>query len=183
MIFNTEDQLMSNSLGCSSTSEFRESEEGLKNSDGILCEHCGRCLKSTWEYRDHLASSFQLDQDALDFLSYTLDLPPILPQTASPVESEESKEEECPFCTKQFKGKRGLNQHIGKVHSKSRKRSQCKECGKKFRNKYALNFHIKQVHQKTTRVECSICSKVLYNKYVLERHVRMEHGDLGLTYV
>lgn len=144
---------------------------------GFRCEICGVLFKSTWHYREHIMDTFQLEQEALDFLSYSLDLPAI--QVKPPVTKIDEDLEDiiCPDCHKHFKGRKGLNQHIGKVHSKKRRRSQCKECGKKFSNRYGLSFHVKQVHKKTTRVECSFCKKMMYNKYVLEKHVKSEHSE------
>ena len=143
---------------------------------GILCEICGKLFATSWDYREHIMTTFQLDQEAIDFLSYTLDLPAIKVKPPPTKPEEDLEEVVCPHCKKHFKGKKGLNQHMGKVHSKKRKRSQCKECGKKFSNRYALSFHIKQVHKKSTRVECSHCKKIMYNKYVLEKHVKSEHS-------
>lgn len=160
---------------CDNVSQFIQKEEG------VLCEICGVLFKTSWDYRDHIISTFQLDQEAIDFLSYSLDLPAIKVKPPVIKQEEELEEIICIHCRKHFKGKKGLNQHIGKVHSKKRKRSQCKDCSKKFSNRYALSFHIKQVHKKTTRVECSLCKKILYNKYVLEKHIKSEHSEYSST--
>ncbi|CAG9317445.1 unnamed protein product [Blepharisma stoltei] len=85
-------------------------------------------------------------------------------------DDEEGKEFFCKECNIEFKSRKGMRQHMGKVHDTKYKHSRCSICKKKFRNKYAVKFHWKQVHEKSTRAKCEKCGRVFYNKYLLINH-------------
>ncbi|CAG9336056.1 unnamed protein product [Blepharisma stoltei] len=91
------------------------------------------------------------------------------------ISEEDSDEKAYTCCSMSFQGKRGLNQHIGRLHNNFEKTSECTQCGRSFRHKNALSFHIKQVHEKSTRVRCSKCGMMVYNKYMMKNHNKKYH--------
>mmetsp|Transcript_12621 Transcript_12621/g.23628 ORF Transcript_12621/g.23628 Transcript_12621/m.23628 type:complete len:159 (-) Transcript_12621:8-484(-) len=90
-------------------------------------------------------------------------------------EPEEPQVEVCIFCYQEFRGNKGLKQHLAKMHTNLAKLDECAVCGKWFTSKHAVKFHLQQVHQKATRVECKVCGKMIYNKYSLKKHMASVH--------
>lgn len=149
------------------------------DSQYLVCSICGSKFTTGEEFSLHLQKSFDLDNDAKEFLSFQFEQSKAEKFDCETTKQDSKKDSDllfterkfvCEECGNTYKSKKGLKQHIGKVHLKKNKPSKCQTCGKRFKHKYALKFHVKQVHEEATRVNCERCGKTVYNKYAMARH-------------
>lgn len=146
--------------------------KSTRTRNSIPCKTCGLLFKLKSDLLLHRSSNTPINVEVKPRIIRPkfLEGEQMEPKT---IDNEEETDFFCNECDIEFKSKKGMRQHMGKVHDTKYKHSRCKVCKKKFRNKYAVRFHSKQVHEKSTRAECSKCGRVFYNKYLLIKHSRM----------
>mmetsp|Transcript_29068 Transcript_29068/g.113034 ORF Transcript_29068/g.113034 Transcript_29068/m.113034 type:complete len:246 (-) Transcript_29068:95-832(-) len=83
---------------------------------------------------------------------------------------------ECPQCNKRFSIKPNLKRHILTVHEKLRPYS-CTHCGKAFGLRENYEKHVKMVHEKRKPLRCSQCSRDFTTKGSLQRHLDAYHRN------
>lgn len=91
---------------------------------------------------------------------------------------------QCAHCTKYFKKKSTLSDHVKCIHSDTRDHK-CTQCDYECKLKSALTRHIRDVHQKIKLHACSNCTKSFSSTRGLTRHVNAMHLKLkpfGCTY-
>ena len=86
----------------------------------------------------------------------------------------ESETLKCEQCSKEFKGKYNLNDHISRLHTK-RERPTCDICGMKISDKSELKKHIKEVHENNRPYKCTYCPKAFNRKCHMRDHVERMH--------
>lgn len=93
-------------------------------------------------------------------------------------EKAESEEEiqcvPCKYCSKSFKTKASIYQHVRHCHSDSIKIA-CHVCGKGFKTNQNLKLHLNQVHSEERNFHCEICQKSFKVKQALRQHMRVVH--------
>ena len=83
----------------------------------------------------------------------------------------------CEKCSKTFKRKEHLKDHLKTVHEKVRD-YQCDQCGMKFTHEHSMRQHVKTVHQKIKEHKCDSCDKTFALKNALILH-KKRHHDFG----
>ncbi|XP_077267816.1 uncharacterized protein LOC143900399 isoform X2 [Temnothorax americanus] len=84
----------------------------------------------------------------------------------------ENYEHQCSFCTKKFKVKGDLTNHI-RFHHKE-KPIKCDVCGKQCLNSGSLYVHQKWAHYKP-KYECHICKRRMVTQENLDQHLLTQH--------
>ena len=80
-----------------------------------------------------------------------------------------------PGCKLKASSRSKVRVHQMRTHGM--KKIPCAQCTKMFKTRYKLNEHIKIIHDKATRYTCSMCGKQYYNKFSLELHERAHRNE------
>ena len=86
---------------------------------------------------------------------------------------------QCPKCSKSFKRREHLRDHLDSVHDKSTS-VKCPYCRKELRSSMSFMRHIKEVHERKLNLPvlpqvCNICEKKFSRKEYLDRHISDVH--------
>ena len=82
----------------------------------------------------------------------------------------------CNKCSKTFKQKRNLNDHLRKFHKKGLK-YRCEICGKSFVKRFNLKDHIDKFHVDIDG-KCDFCDQTFINKSEMIEHYDSQHEEL-----
>jgi len=74
---------------------------------------------------------------------------------------------QCLSCTKTFRAKLGLAQHVRSKHTKDHT---CDQCGKVFSDKRTLTKHLSKAHGQDVGVKCEKCDELFPSTGSLEKH-------------
>ena len=103
-------------------------------------------------------------------------------------EVEEKLEPEiykCDVCSKEYKLKGNLANHLIKVHNEVKDEKDdgktCKICKKIFRDRGKRNRHIQAVHEKNNKVKCLECDKEFSSNDSMMYHIRNIHKKIGMS--
>ncbi len=92
-------------------------------------------------------------------------------------EIEVDKVHKCQICSKMYKSKNTLNDHLRYVHQE---RKVCTICGKSFSSKRTLKQHMDEIHNKAEVYEvCSGCGKSFSRRQWLRNHENKCTGDVS----
>ena len=95
-------------------------------------------------------------------------------------ESEEEPElYNCKICTKEYRHKGNLVNHLRKVHNEEDDGKTCQVCKKVFRDRGKRNRHVRVIHEKSTKVNCPECKKEFSTRDTMLYHLRNIHKKLG----
>ena len=88
----------------------------------------------------------------------------------------------CKLCTKSFKQRCNLVNHIRKIHDRqNQKPEMCGICGKNCKHFWDLQVHMDTVH-KGLKYKCGPCGKTFATKTMLKSHISKLHGDGDICY-
>ncbi|XP_055610798.1 zinc finger protein 667-like [Uranotaenia lowii] len=97
--------------------------------------------------------------------------------------NQTTKGEQCTECSKTFRLKSKLENHIMRVHSQDRKFS-CTKCDKKFYEKRrSLEDHFAAKHLGKARYECEYCGKQCFSYYEYINHRKRAHAKKLAAFV
>ncbi|KAG1661738.1 Protein bric-a-brac 2 [Nymphon striatum] len=81
----------------------------------------------------------------------------------------------CPTCLYDFTARHSMLRHYRHVHAQPNVRFKCPLCTKTFKWKFHLKDHLHSVHRLDHKFHCSICRKGFQYVNVLRRHMKSEH--------
>ena len=83
----------------------------------------------------------------------------------------------CLYCSKELSSFTNYMRHIKEVHERRNGNVVCNVCDKKFSRKQHLDQHISDVHLRQKRFSCPHCKNTYVRKGVLERHLYVAHQN------
>ena len=83
----------------------------------------------------------------------------------------------CTSCSKAFRCKYELQQHIIGHHDADKSDRKCTDCGKIFKKSRYMQIHRECVHRGAKMYDCPICKRSFSFKRSMERHVKAIHED------
>ncbi|XP_044744053.1 zinc finger protein OZF-like [Chrysoperla carnea] len=84
----------------------------------------------------------------------------------------------CPICTRGFKQKFDLTNHVKYRHEESDRREICNICGKLL-HPGSLRAHL-ETHNTDTIYKCEQCGKIYANRIILGKHINQKHKMIDL---
>ena len=89
---------------------------------------------------------------------------------------EKDQKFKCELCSKEFRGKNGLDLHVKEKHEE-KNRLTCGVCKETFVRRYSLKTHLFNKHLNGKRLfDCEFCDRSFKSKNVLSNHKRNLHG-------
>ena len=85
----------------------------------------------------------------------------------------------CDICSRRFKKKDYLDNHMVSLHGDERK-YKCEKCEKAFKHAKHLNEH-RRIHNKDFKAKCHICDKQFIQKYNMVLHLKKQHPEALLN--
>ena len=147
----------------------------------IVCEHCGKGLKSKTALRIHLKcihGIYKIDPNN------TIKHCPKCNQEFHDCDLleqhlkmclDDHKEFPCKFCNLKWVSHLSLELHLIQKHDKLM--SACDECGYVSHTMSRVKLHKQEVHEKKSEYVCHLCAKILSRKSKLKDHMNWVHGE------
>ena len=151
---------------------------GIKNFE---CDSCGKKFGDKWDWKKHVKmcnrTDIQDEKEKPNGQDKVVSQLHIELEKVSVINHlEGNKTNQCEQCSKTFKLRSKLKNHIETVHQDIRKYS-CDSCNKSYKSKAALQEHELRAHSKLRPYDCKYCIKTFKVHSQLKKHMFQVHLD------
>ncbi|KAK7091625.1 hypothetical protein V1264_009284 [Littorina saxatilis] len=152
---------------------FREGSRDGGSEQGFLCSNCGKIFKKKDDLKGHMTYH---NKDS----PFVCTFPPCTKAFKNKgclrqhLLTHKEKMQQCEICGSKFARKCGLRRHMQKHYGKE---FCCSECSHRFCSKNELVTHVRTVHLGIRRHPCTICGVKLSTSTNLLKHTRTHTGE------